>query len=129
MKKFIAIAAILFSFSAAVNAQTTVLNASTAYKGAWDAYASKYEWSSPYCTNIRFTIQDSFVQVADKAGSTYTTGEQIADRIDSEGGHEYAWKAVDERGVSCIFKMINYSDGSKLIIVVYTENAYMYVVA
>jgi hypothetical protein len=129
MKKFIAIATILFSFSAAVNAQTTVLNATTAYRGTWDAYASKYEWSSANSTNIRFTIQDAYVQVADRAGSTYTTGEQIADRIDSDGGHEFAWKAVDEKGVSCIFKMINYSDGSKLIIVMYTESAYMYVVA
>jgi hypothetical protein len=129
MKKFIAIATILFSFSAAVNAQTTVLNATTAYRGTWDAYASKYEWSSPNSTSIRFTIQDAYVQVADKAGSAYTTGEQISDRIDSDGGHEFAWKAVDEKGVSCIFKMINYSDGSKLIIVMYTESAYMYVVA
>jgi hypothetical protein len=128
MKKFIAIAAILFAFTSATKAQT-ILNATKAYQGSWNSYSGKYEWGTANEVNIRFTIQGALVLVGDRAGSTYSTSDEITDRFDSDGGHEYAWKAVDERGVSCIFKMINYNDGSKLIMVMYSDNAYMYVVA
>ncbi|HLZ88157.1 MAG TPA: hypothetical protein VKQ52_12975 [Puia sp.] len=127
MKQFIAIIALFFAFSFTTKAQS-VYYATKSYQGTWSAYSQKYIWGSPYNVSIRFTIQGNIVLVGDRAGSTYTTGTEIIDRYDSDGGHEYGWNATDETGVNCTFKLTNYTDGSKLIEVLYSNYAYMYVI-
>jgi hypothetical protein len=127
MKQLLTIAALVLTCSFSSKAQQ-VYYATKSYEGTWNSYTGKYSWGSPNVVDMRFTIQGSIVLVNDRAGSTYTTGTQITDRIDNDGGHEYGWRARDEKGISCIFKLINYDDGSKLMEVFYSDYAYMYVV-
>jgi hypothetical protein len=128
MKQLIAIAAIFFAFSFTTKAQQ-VYYAVKSYQGTWNNSSQKYVWGTPNNVNMRFTIQGNIVLVNDRNGSSYTTGTQIVNRIDSDGGHEYGWSATDESGVTCTFKLVNYNDGSKLILVLYSNYAYMYVIS
>ena len=127
MKKFITIAALFFAFSFTTKAQS-VYYATKSYQGIWSSYSNKYVWGPANTVNIRFTMQGNVVIVSDRANSTYTTRNQIIDRYDSDGGHEYGWNAVDENGINCTFKLTNYNDGSKLFMVMYSDYAYMYVI-
>lgn len=127
MKQLIALTAIFFAFTFTTKAQSFYY-ATKSYQGSWSSYSQKYVWGSVNNVNIRFTIQGSLVLVNDRAHSTYTTGTEIIDRYDSDGGHVYGWNATDESGVACTFMLINYDDGSKLIKVLYSNSAYMYVI-
>ena len=128
MKQLVTIAALFFAFSFTVKAQQ-VFHATKSYQGRWNAYTGKYTWGSANEVDIRFTIQGDIVLVGDRAGSTYTTGAQLTNQTNSDGGHEYSWRARDENGTSCVFKLINYGDGSKLMEVFYSDYAYMYVIS
>jgi len=127
MKQFIAIAALFCAFSFTTKAQS-VFYATKSYQGTWNSYSQRYVWGSANTVSIRFTIQGNIVLVGDRNASTYSTSTQIVDRYDSDGGHEYGWNATDESGVNCTFKLTNYNDGSKLIKVLYSNYAYMYVI-
>jgi len=124
MKQLIAI--LVLTFTLHQSQAQSVYYASQATKGSWNSYSQKYVWGTPNSVSIRFTIQGDIVLVGDRSNSTYTTSHQTLNRANNDGSHEYAWQATDERGVSCIFKMINYSDGSKLMFVFYSDYAYMY---
>jgi len=127
MKKLATIAALFLALSFTTHAQS-VYHATKSYEGVWSSSEGKYVWRQPYNVDIRFTIQGDIVLVGDRAGSTYTTTTQITNQWNSDGGHEYSWRAYDEKGISCVFKLINYNDGSKLMEVFYSDYAYMYVI-
>jgi hypothetical protein len=128
MKKLLTLAALFFAFAIATQAQQ-VYHATKSRQGAWNANTQSYSWGATnYNVDIRFTIQGDIVLVGDRAGSTYTTSTQITNQVNNDGSHEYAWKARDEKGTGCIFKLINYNDGSKLMEVFYSDYAYMYAV-
>lgn len=126
MKKLLTLAALFFAFAVSTNAQQ-VYHATRSRKGFWNANTQQYSWASNYYNvDIRFTIQGDIVLVGDRNGSSYTTTQQITNQVNNDGSHEYSWKARDENGVSCVFKLINYNDGSKLMEVFYSDYAYMY---
>ena len=127
MKKILTITALFFAFSFTTKAQS-VYHATKSYEGTWNSYSQKFVWGSANNVDIRFTIQGDIVLVGDRVGSTYTTGTQLTDQWNDDGGHEYSWRARDEKGISCIFKLINYNDGSKLMEVFYSDYAFMYVI-
>jgi hypothetical protein len=128
MKKLLTLAALFFSFAITTQAQQ-VYHATKSRKGVWNASTQQYSWASTYYNvDIRFTIQGDIVLVGDKVGSTYTTATQVTNRVNNDGSHEFAWKARDENGTSCLFKLINYNDGSKLMEVFYSDYAYMYAI-
>lgn len=128
MKKLATLTALFISFAFTTKAQS-VFHAIKSYEGVYNTYTGKYEWGTANNVDMRFTIQGDVVLVGDRAGSTYVTSTEITNQAYTDGSHEYAWRARDEKGISCIFKLINYADGSKLMEVFYSDYAYMYVIA
>jgi len=124
MKQLIALLALTFTLH---QSQAQVVHYATkAYTGTWNSYSQKYVWGQANNVDMKFTFRGDYVYVADRSNSYYTTTTQTVNKIDSDGAHEYAWQATDENGIACVFKMINYTDGSRLMFVYYSDYAYMY---
>lgn len=126
MKKLILITVLLFS--AVILYAQNIVYANKVSRGIWDEYKQEYSWQPFQITSpIKIYVKSNVLLIFDAAKSFYTMLE--AGHVKKyEDGTANIWSAMDEKNRKCEVKFVTYKTGTHVIIVSYSDNAFMYVI-
>jgi hypothetical protein len=128
MKKIIAIAAIFFTLTSATNAQNRSYTVySTMFAAAvHNSYTDQYVWDAPHYSRLRITISGTLISIDNQLHSRFYLGAATINQPNDDGSHTYQWNATDENGLACLVQVIDYPNGSSLLEVFYSDQAWSY---